>query len=234
MLRAWRERDWDTAALAAVGVGATVRAVWILAIHHPFAAPYIYSDMYGYVNRAKALSLGHITHYAAFYPPGTHALIAFPLELFGRGRSGFWGAAVVWWLLSSLTPLFAFQLSVAGSGNQVIYGRLFDGPGGSIRQVRPDGSVAGLTVDLSGGAVSVRGPLDLSLTVASYPLRSASEALAAANVRQAAGTPAFDRAELVYVVVVSRGHGYYEPALLLTGPSSAVLAPVIAPPWLGS
>lgn len=134
----------------------------------------------------------------------------------------------------SLTPHFAFQLSVAGSGDQVIYGRVFDGPAGSIRQVRPDGSVAGLTVDLSGGAVSVRGPLDLSLTIASYPLRSASEALAAANVRQAAGTPAFDRAELVYVLVVSRGHGYYEPALLLTGPSGAVLAPVIAPAWLGS
>jgi len=111
VLRAWRERDWDTAALAAVGVGATVRAVWILAIHHPFAAQYIYSDMYGYVNRAKALSLGHITHYAAFYPPGTHALIAFPLELFGRGRTGFWGAAVLWWLLSSLTPLFAWRLA---------------------------------------------------------------------------------------------------------------------------
>jgi len=105
------ERDWNTIALAAVGVGATLRAIWILVLHHPFAPQYIYSDMDGYVSRAKALSLGQFTHYAAFYPPGTHALIAFPLELFGRGRAGFWGAAVLWWLLSSLTPFFAWRLA---------------------------------------------------------------------------------------------------------------------------
>jgi hypothetical protein len=133
----------------------------------------------------------------------------------------------------SLTPLFSFQVSVP-SANQVVYGRLFDGPAGPIRQVRPDGTSAGTSVDLAGSEVSVRGPLDLPLATAAYPLRSAGEALAAVNVRQAAGGGAtFDHAELVYVVVVSGGHGYYEPELLLTGPGEAALAPVIAPGWLG-
>jgi hypothetical protein len=134
----------------------------------------------------------------------------------------------------NLTPHFAFQLSVASSGSQVLYGRVFTGTGGSIRQVRPDGSAAGLLVDLSGGSVSARGPLDLPLTIAPYPLRSASEALPAVNVRPATSAAAFDRAELVYVLVVSGGHGYYEPALLFTGPGGVKLAPVIAAGWLGS
>jgi len=134
----------------------------------------------------------------------------------------------------NLTPNFAFRVTVVGSGADVIYDRVFDGPSGSLRQVRPDGSVAGLTVDLTGGSISARGPLELPLTIAPYPLRSASEALAGVNVRQTTGTAAFDRAELVYVVVVSGGHGYYEPALLLTGPGGVKLAPVIAPGWLGS
>jgi hypothetical protein len=133
-----------------------------------------------------------------------------------------------------LTPNFAFQVRVVGSGAQVSYGRVFDGPSGSVRQVRPDGSVAGLTVDLTGGSISARGPLELPLTIAPYPLRSASEALAAVNVRRATGGAAFDRAELVYVLVVSGSHGYYEPALLLTGPGGAKLAPVIAAGWLGT
>jgi hypothetical protein len=134
----------------------------------------------------------------------------------------------------NLTPHFAFQISVASSGGQVVYDRVFDGPSGSLRQVRPDGSMAGLTVDLTGGSISARGPLELPLTIAPYPLRSASDALAAVNVRQSTGAAAFDRAELVYVLVVSGGHGYYEPALLLTGPDGVRLAPVIAPGWLGS
>jgi hypothetical protein len=134
----------------------------------------------------------------------------------------------------NLSPNFAFQVTMVGSGSQVIYGRVFDGPSGSLRQVRPDGRVAGLTVDLTGGSISARGPLELPLTIAPYPLRSASDALVAVNVRQITAAAAFDRAELVYVLVVSGGHGYYEPALLLTGQSGVKLAPVIAPGWLGA
>jgi hypothetical protein len=133
----------------------------------------------------------------------------------------------------NLVPHFSYQLSPSGSANHVIYGRVFDGPGGAIRQVRSDGTVAGLSVDLSGGTVSVRGPVDLPLASAPYPLRSPADGLAAANVPQGSGTATLDHAELVYVLVVSGGHGYYEPALLLTGAGESVLAPVIAPAWLG-
>jgi hypothetical protein len=132
-------------------------------------------------------------------------------------------------------PRFAFQVSVFPAAGQVVYGRQFDGPTGPARLVRPDGSGAGLAVDMAGATVSVRGPLDLPLASASYPLRSAADALAAANVRQGpTGAAPFDRAELVYVLVVSGGHGYYEPELLLTGPGAVVLAPMIAPRWLGA
>ncbi|HEY8761919.1 MAG TPA: hypothetical protein VIP52_13525 [Candidatus Dormibacteraeota bacterium] len=136
----------------------------------------------------------------------------------------------------NLAPRFAFQLTVAPSGLRVVYGRLFDGPAGPIRQVRPDGSAAGLTVDLVDSVTSTasaRGPLDLPFTSASYPLRTAAAALTAAKLGQASGTAGLNRAELVYVLVVSGGHGYYEPELLLTGPGGAVLAPVVAEQWLG-
>src|SRR4051812_29139333 len=64
-LRTWDERRWRTFTLAAIGIGAALRALWILVLHHPFATQYIYSDMNGYVTRAKALAAGHISHYAA-------------------------------------------------------------------------------------------------------------------------------------------------------------------------
>lgn len=134
----------------------------------------------------------------------------------------------------NLTPRFAFQLSVAASDRQVVYGRLFDGPAGPIRQVHADGTAAGLTIDLAGDLVTARGPLDLPFTSAPYPTRSAAESLAAVNVHQGSGAAALDRAELVYVLVVSGGHGYYEPELLFTGPGGVVLAPVVAAGWLGA
>jgi hypothetical protein len=134
----------------------------------------------------------------------------------------------------NLVPRFAFQLSQASSGNQVIYGRVFDGPAGPIRQVRPDGGVAGLTIDITGGTVSGRGPLVLPLTTASYPARTAADALTAAHVRKGSGAAALDHAEVVYVLVVAGGHGYYEPELLLTGPGLSVLAPVVAQAWLSA
>jgi hypothetical protein len=132
----------------------------------------------------------------------------------------------------NLTPLFAFQVSVGTSGHQVVYVRQFDGPEGPIRQVRPNAAATGITVDLSGATIAVSGPLDLPLVSATYPLRSAGEALAAANVRQVPGVATLNTAELVYVLVVSGGHGYYEPELLLSGPGGNVLAPVVAQGWL--
>jgi hypothetical protein len=132
----------------------------------------------------------------------------------------------------NLLPRFAFQLSPAASGSEVIYGRVFDGPAGPVRQVRPDASVAGLTVGIAGAGVSAQGPLDLPLSIAPYPARSASEALSAANVHQVSVGADLDHAELVYVLVISGGHGYYEPELLLTGAGRSVLAPVVAQAWL--
>jgi len=134
----------------------------------------------------------------------------------------------------NLLPRFAFELRSGSSPGQVLYARLFDGPAGSIRQVRPDGTPAGLTVDSSGGTVSASGPLELPLASASYPLRPASDSLSAARLRSGPGSAAFDRAELVYVLVVSGGHGYYEPELLLTGPGGSTLVAVVAPAWLGA
>ena len=131
----------------------------------------------------------------------------------------------------NLLPSFAYQLSPGGAAGRVVYGRVFDGPKGSLRQVQPNGTPAGLTVDVTGGTVSARGPLDLPLGIASYPLRSAADTLAAAGLRSGS-TSGLDHAELVYVLVVAGGHGYYEPELLLTGPGYPSLVPVIAPGWL--
>ncbi len=134
----------------------------------------------------------------------------------------------------NLTPPFTFQTAVAANGREVIYVRLFDGPAGPIRQVRSDGTGAGITVDLTEGRTTAKGPLDLPLASARYQLRSAAEALSAANIRPGSGIAALDKAELVYVLVVSGGHGYYEPELLLTGPGGTVLTPVVAQEWLGA
>ena len=131
-----------------------------------------------------------------------------------------------------LTPSFAFQASLAASGRQVDYGRLFDGPSGPIPEVRRTGAPAGLTVELGSAAVNVSGPLDLSIASAPYPLRSATAALGAAGVRTTAGPAAFNRAQVVYLLVISGGRGYYEPALLLVGPGGSILAPVVAPAWV--
>ena len=131
-----------------------------------------------------------------------------------------------------LTPSFAFQASLAASGRQVDYGRLFDGPDGPIPEVRRTGSPAGLSVDLGSAVVRVSGPLDLPFASAPYPLRSATAALGAAGVRTTAGPAAFNRAQIVYLLVISGGHGYYEPALLLVGPGGSILAPVVAQAWV--
>jgi 4-amino-4-deoxy-L-arabinose transferase-like glycosyltransferase len=103
------ERGWSKIALAAIALGALTRFLWVLWAHPPLN--YLHSDMLSYVGRAQVLaSGGHLGRYAAFYPPGTHLLIALPLSLFGVHRSGLWAASVVWALLSSLTPFFVWRL----------------------------------------------------------------------------------------------------------------------------
>ena len=49
--------------------------------------------------------------YDAFFPPGTHALLAVPMTLFGTERAGLWAGAVLWCALSAAIPFFAWRLA---------------------------------------------------------------------------------------------------------------------------
>src|SRR5215217_6702160 len=101
---------WDRLALASVLAGVVVRIVWGLVIHPPF--DYLYSDMGAYVERAQRLAAGDgLQRYDAFFPPGTHILLAAPMTLFGTERAGLWAGAVLWCVLSAAIPFFAWRLS---------------------------------------------------------------------------------------------------------------------------
>src|SRR5215217_4997578 len=101
---------WDRFALASVLAGLVVRIVWGLVIHPPF--DYLYSDMAAYVARAQQLATGEdLARYDAFFPPGTHILLAAPMTLFGTERAGLWAGAVLWCALSSAIPFFAWRLA---------------------------------------------------------------------------------------------------------------------------
>ncbi len=72
--------DWDRIALWAVIAGAVIRVAWVLALHPP--VDHVYSDMGGYVDRAVKLASGRpLDRSDAFYPPGTHILLAIPLVI---------------------------------------------------------------------------------------------------------------------------------------------------------
>jgi 4-amino-4-deoxy-L-arabinose transferase-like glycosyltransferase len=101
---------WDRIALIAIVAGAVIRAAWVLSLHPPL--DHVYSDMGGYVDRAvKLASGGGIDRYDAFYPPGTHWLLAVPLFIFGTDRTGLWAGAVLWWALSAFTPLAMWRFT---------------------------------------------------------------------------------------------------------------------------
>jgi hypothetical protein len=104
------QRRWALIALWAVAVGAAARAVWVFVLHQPLH--YVYSDMGGYVDRAVKLAEGgHLDRGDAFYPPGTHIVLAAPMKLLGTGHLGLWGGEVLWWAMSSLTPLLMWRLA---------------------------------------------------------------------------------------------------------------------------
>jgi len=101
---------WDRIALIAVIAGAAIRAAWVLSLHPPL--DHLYSDMGGYFDRAmKLASGGGIDRYDAFYPPGTHWILAVPLFIFGFDRTGLWAGAAVWWALSAFTPFAMWRFA---------------------------------------------------------------------------------------------------------------------------
>jgi 4-amino-4-deoxy-L-arabinose transferase-like glycosyltransferase len=104
------ENRWDRVVLVSILVGAIVRIIWGLVIHPPL--DHIYSDMGGYVERAQRLATGAgLQRFDAFFPPGTHMLLAAPMTLFGTERAGLWAGAVLWCALSAAIPLFAWRLA---------------------------------------------------------------------------------------------------------------------------
>lgn len=109
-LIALQVRRWDRFALACILLGAAFRVAWGLVVHPAF--DFAYSDMGGYVERAQRLAAGGFPNrYDAFWPPGTHILLAGPLALFGPERTGQWAGAALWCGLSSVTPFFAWRLA---------------------------------------------------------------------------------------------------------------------------
>src|ERR687893_697575 len=104
------ENRWDRVALVSILVGAVVRIIWGLVIHPPL--DHIYSDMGGYVERAQRLATGAgLQRFDAFFPPGTHMLLAAPMTLFGTEGAGLWAGALLWWALSAAIPFFAWRLA---------------------------------------------------------------------------------------------------------------------------
>ena len=105
-----RERFWYRFAIICILLGAVLRVVWGLGVHPAF--DFVYSDMGGYVERAQRLAAGGFPNrYDAFWPPGTHLLLAGPFALFEPNRAALWAGAALWCLLSSVTPFFAWRLA---------------------------------------------------------------------------------------------------------------------------
>lgn len=104
-LRGW---DWDAIARTSIVVGAALRGLWVLALHPPL--DHVYSDMKFYVDTAMGLArLDALDRFDAFYPPGTHVLLAIPLWLVGSDRDGLFAGAVLWAVLSAITPYFMWR-----------------------------------------------------------------------------------------------------------------------------
>jgi 4-amino-4-deoxy-L-arabinose transferase-like glycosyltransferase len=89
-------------------VGAAVRVLVVLYLYSP--TEHLYSDSLGYVQRAARVAEGaSLERYDAFYPPGTHLLLAIPMWLVGGDRTGLIAGAVLWTVLSALTPFFMWR-----------------------------------------------------------------------------------------------------------------------------
>jgi 4-amino-4-deoxy-L-arabinose transferase-like glycosyltransferase len=101
---------WERIAVLCLVIGSALRVVWVLIIHPP--VNYLYSDMAAYVDRAQRLASGGPTgRFDAFYPPGTHILLAIPMKVLGPHSAGLWAAAVLWCALSIAIPWLSWLLA---------------------------------------------------------------------------------------------------------------------------
>jgi hypothetical protein len=72
------DRRWDRLAVAAIGVGAVARGIWIFWLHKPL--DYVYSDMSTYLAGARQIADWHgLGADTTFQPQGLHLLLALPL-----------------------------------------------------------------------------------------------------------------------------------------------------------
>jgi hypothetical protein len=100
--------DWGALARAAIVIGTVLRGLWVLVLHPP--VDHVYSDMKFYVDTAMGLArMDPLERFDAFYPPGTHVLLAIPLWLVGPDRDGLFADAILWAALSALTPYFMWR-----------------------------------------------------------------------------------------------------------------------------
>jgi len=110
LIRSAESPNWNRLAWGAIAVGALIRLLWAFVLHPPY--DFVFSDMQGYVSRAQGLATGApLERYFAFYPPGTHILLAGPL-LLDEGVVGLRAAAALWWALSSASVVFAWRLAL--------------------------------------------------------------------------------------------------------------------------
>jgi 4-amino-4-deoxy-L-arabinose transferase-like glycosyltransferase len=101
-------REWDVVARAAIVLGAAIRVIVMLDLYPPY--DHVYSDSLGYIDRAmRVATAAPLERYDAFYPPGTHLVLALPIWLVGADRTGVMAAAVLWVALSALTPYFMWR-----------------------------------------------------------------------------------------------------------------------------
>jgi hypothetical protein len=130
----------------------------------------------------------------------------------------------------SIAPSWPYTVTAETVGNvvKVRYLRQFSVPSfGAAPLVDATGQPYGMEVDVIGGLPSaVAGPLPVALDSATYPLISSNAAVQkalAASTTDQSGAPnsppvvRLDTANLVYVLVVSGDHSYYEPAILFSG-----------------
>src|SRR5207249_4883190 len=102
---------WDRVARLAIALGAVARALWALFLHLP--VDHVYSDAQSYVESAMRLAKWAApVRFDAFYPPGTQVVLAVPLALIGADRDGLLAAAIVWTILSGITPLFVWRYTL--------------------------------------------------------------------------------------------------------------------------